>query len=819
VRNISTNVNESTIKLTHQREADGRVAITTVLLTTGDTYRESIWAQEAADRARYVNNLCADKPGIGTSERKEIRKELEKIARATAIDLRFDTSGKVNGRASCSARLWSGSKIIETASLNLLAHDQRQKAIKHIAPYVAGRNASKRKIARVEKDLDVLFRAELQRILTTPAQPSRLGFDPERPEKPAYELIDGVGLIWRKPTAGGGELPTLLTNFTARIVANVVRTDGVEKTRDLEIEAGLKGRPPQRFIVKAAEFEDMRWPMRELGGEAVIEPEDGFNRRARAAIQKLSTNVVQKVLHTHTGWMQSDEQWVYLHAGGVIAAADQPPRIDVALGDALSRYELPAPPSDPAWLKQCIRASLRILELGAAHIVYPLYCSIWRPLLGECDLSTFINGRTQSFKSELASLLARHYGAAMHAKALPGSWDSTLNHLRDMAFKLKDAPFPIDDFKPGVLKARDAAEMHKLADKILRAQGNLSERGRCDEFGNSRASKRPRGMIIATGEELPFGQSLRARMWIIDLSPRDIDSAILSQCQKDAREGLYAASMSGAIRWLATDGRIGEIRSTFRGELEKQRPTAIEALQRMHLSGDDLRRTTDNTLNLQIAFGHFLHFALKSKAITDGEASKLLDNCWAALVRSAELQARHQRDEDPVSRFFQLLRSALSSNIAYISAADGSEPGAEINLACGYRRRSTFWDPGKTRIGAYTDDCLCLDTETSFRVANDVVGPNGDGIGVSSPTALGKHLVAKGLIVGAAGDDRHGRRTERRRIAGEIRMVWRVPHDALGIPGPNEGGVFSARARAQEPEVPDLDDQTLDFRGKAEVGS
>jgi hypothetical protein len=401
VRNISTNVNESTIKLTHQREADGRVAITTVLLTTGDTYRESIWAQEAADRARYVNNLCADKPGIGTSERKEIRKEIEKIARATAIDLRFDTSGKVNGRASCSARCGrdrrSSRRPVSTCS-RTTSDKRRSSTSRRTSP--AATRAS-RKIARVEKDLDALFRAELQRILTTPAQPSRLGFDPERPEKPAYELIDGVGLIWRKPTAGGGEIPTLLTNFTAKIVANVVRTDGVDRTRDLEIEAALKGRAPQRFTVKATEFEDMRWPMRELGGEAVIEPEDGFNRRARGGDPEAQhERRAQGPAHAHR--LDGNRRAVGLpprrrrNRRGRPAAADR--RRAGRRADALRAA---GAAGDPAWLKRCIRASLRILELGAAHIVYPLYCSIWRPLLGECDLSTFINGRTQSFKSEL----------------------------------------------------------------------------------------------------------------------------------------------------------------------------------------------------------------------------------------------------------------------------------------------------------------------------------------------------------------------------------------------------------------------------------
>lgn len=772
------------------RDKERKLEVVVTLPGGAEPFKDWVWVKDRQECRAFLERFCAAHRGVDAEDRVRLRDAMNRIRKAHELDIDIHLPHKVNGTGKISIDYYSGSRIAWSSNGDLVNDTSRRTLADKIARvHLGNRKTSPAALKRLVDLVDRRLLDELEtmrRKSATPAAPPVIDA-----EKVQYERVDGVGMVWLKP-AQGGNVPQLLTNFTARILANVVRTDGVERSRDLEVEAALRGNPPRRFTVRAADFEKMKWPMLELGGEAVIEPEDGFDRRARVAIQKLSPDVPEKLLHTHTGWVERDGRWLYLHAGGAIAADDAPAGIDVALGDALARYQLPAPPADPAWLKQCVRASLRVLDLGAPHVVYPLYCSIWRPLLGECDLSTFINGRTQSFKSELASLVARHFGAGMHAKALSGSWDSTLNHLRDMAFKLRDAIFVIDDFKPGVLKARDAAEMHKLADRILRAQGNLSERGRCDEYGNSRASKRPQGMILATGEELPFGQSLRARMWIVDLSPRDIDSSVLSLCQADAREGLYAAAMAGGIRWLATGGRIGGIRGGFRSELEAQRPAAVDALRGMNLSGDDLRRTTDNTLNLQLAFGHFLRFALQSRAVTDGEASKLHDQCWAALVQSAELQARHQRDEDPVSRFFHLLRSALSSGLAYVSAADGSEPPEGWKLACGYRKRGSLWEPGRTRVGSYLPRGVALDTEASFRIANDVVGPSGDGIGVSSPAALGKHLAAKGMLV-TSGDDEHGRRTGRQRIDGRLRTVWCVPHHALEIPGPEEGGVFRAR--------------------------
>ena len=66
-----------------------------------------------------------------------------------------------------------------------------------------------------------------------------------------YRATPG-GLIWDKPTQNGS-VPTPLTNFTARIVADVSEDDGSEVKRSFEIEATLGSRT-DRFSVTAATF-------------------------------------------------------------------------------------------------------------------------------------------------------------------------------------------------------------------------------------------------------------------------------------------------------------------------------------------------------------------------------------------------------------------------------------------------------------------------------------------------------------------------------------------------------------------------------------
>src|SRR5262249_53586200 len=76
---------------------------------------------------------------------------------------------------------------------------------------------------------------------------------PEAPDAQYSEDDDGI--IWNRPVKGGS-LPIRVTNFRARIVADVTRDDGVEVTRHYEIAACL-GAHSYRFMVAASQYRGM----------------------------------------------------------------------------------------------------------------------------------------------------------------------------------------------------------------------------------------------------------------------------------------------------------------------------------------------------------------------------------------------------------------------------------------------------------------------------------------------------------------------------------------------------------------------------------
>ena len=276
-----------------------------------------------------------------------------------------------------------------------------------------------------------------------------------------------------------------------------------------------------RCTVPASQFAAMNWPMEHLGAKATIYAGSGMRDHARAATQLLSGEVPERTVYTHLGWQTTGEGPVYLHYSGVIGASGPVPSVEVRIDEALAGFVLPSPP-DGDDLIAAVRASLGIVGLrpgeGVAPdaITFPVYSAIWRAVLGGTDFSIHETGPTGEGKTEIAALAQQHWGAGLDARNLPGSWSSTGNSLEGQAFAAKDAIFVVDDFVAGA-SIHDQARLHREADRVLRAQGNRSGRGRMRADGSLRPPKPPRGLILSTGEDIPRGQSLRSRLVVLEV--------------------------------------------------------------------------------------------------------------------------------------------------------------------------------------------------------------------------------------------------------------------------------------------------------------
>src|SRR5262249_55040714 len=154
------------------------------------------------------------------------------------------------------------------------------------------------------------------------------------------------------------------------------------------------------------------------------------------------------------------------------------------------------------------------------RLTFPLLAAVYRAVLTDSDFSLHLAGPTGSFKSEAAALAQQHFGAGMDARHLPASWSSTGNALEGLAFTAKDALLVVADVAP-TGSAADIQRFHKDADRLFRGQGNRAGRQRMRADASLRPAKPPRGLVLSTGEDVPRGQSLRARLLVQDISPGD----------------------------------------------------------------------------------------------------------------------------------------------------------------------------------------------------------------------------------------------------------------------------------------------------------
>ena len=607
-----------------------------------------------------------------------------------------------------------------------------EKARKKVAERLAGITGD------TAEELDIRLLAKLGQ-LAPPAPPAATGAATPGTEFP-YEATPG-GLIWNKDTSGEIVL-TPLTTFTAKIVGQVLEDDGAETRRLFEIEAVLRGRT-YRFQVPSGQFATMNWPMEHLGAGAALWPGFGIRDHARAAIQFLSGEPPERRVYAHLGWREIGGIWHYMHAGGAIGPVGPVASIEVSLAGDLERYRLPDPPTGND-LVEAVRSSLRMLDVAGDSVTVPLCCAVWRAPLGGIDSGLHMVGATVA-----------------EARRRWQPWLSTDNALENLAFSAKDALLVVDDFCPTGSQF-DVQAMHRKADRVFRGLGNTAGRGRLRSDGTARPTKPPRGMVLSTGEDVPRGQSLRARMLVLEV-PRQgvgaVDWGNLTACQADAAAGVYAQAMAGYLRWLAP--RYREIRKELRSEINALREQAYRSGQH--------RRTPDNVANLAVGIRTFSDFAREVGALDQTQADALWTRCWSALGNAAAAQQEHQADSDPVHRFMELLMAVISSGRAHLTDSNGDAPQKattwgwrEVEVGTGEYARID-WRPQGAHIGWLDGEDIYLQADAAYAVVQKLARDEGDHLTVALPT-LKKRLNERGMLASTEKYISKGREVERLEI-------------------------------------------------------
>lgn len=688
------------------------------------------------------------------------------VIMATGLDDYLKTQGKTNFSDLINSAIdYPIERHLDKLSNMKLSSMDCRKKFNEIIPYIAVSDDKEFLIQCTSKALKHGIKDIRKKVSTA------FGFSKKGRAKSSRESIYSIQnhqFFCRKETAEGPRYIEL-TNFEAEIIGQEASDDGGECKNSYLIRGMLaNGRELPTATVPCDQFPSLIWVTKNWPFGAIVNAGIGAKDHTRAAIQHLSKNVVDKTLYLHTGWRHLGDEYKYLTTTGGVGVNGLDKKIKVEPGGELNSYALPEPPTNPTSLHKAVHCTLDLQSVASLRVSTPILAAIFRAVLGEVmklDFSIFIAGPTGTFKTELTALAQAHFGASFNGRNLPANWASTANANERKSFLTKDALIVIDDFAPSGTAA-DISRLHRDADRLFRAAGNSAGRSRLTSELDLRPPSWPRGLIMASGEDIPKGHSCQARLFVVEVSPNEVYKDKLSILQGYAAEGLFAQTMAAFVKWVAP--KLDSIKQQLHDDLQSFRSND----QQCDIPRFSHRRTPDIVFSLHVGAKIFFEFAESVGAIDQSQRAQLEKDSLTALKEAAFQQEDGLASEEIHYRFLELLNAAFTTGQAHLISSDDSLPITDHAL-WGYRREDNSWRAGGSKIGwiAQQEGHIYLHPSSTFMIVQQVAAKQGTNIGVNQKT-LWKRLAESSISITR---DKESKNTLQKTVGGLRTRVIVIP--------------------------------------------
>lgn len=578
-----------------------------------------------------------------------------------------------------------------------------------------------------------------------------------------------------------------LANFVARIVKSIEKDNGAEKLTFYEIDGLLihsqkKLRPIQ---VPAQDFESMKW-LTMWGPEPTLFPGSTIRDLVRFAIQSTASAVISERIFTHLGWINIDDKWAYLHAGGALGV----PNVKVELEPRLQNYQLTGSNTSN---REAMEASLNLLNIAPHRVTLVLWAFTylsplceWLRWLGiEPKFLVWLHGYTGSRKTTLAKLFLCHFGDLLEHP--PASFKDTANSVEKRGFDTKDSLLLIDDYHP-TSSPGEKKKMESLAQQILRGYGDRVGRGRMKQDTTLRADYPPRGNALITAEDLLSGSSSIARLFPAELLKTDVNLELLTHAQLDFEK--LSTAMEGYLDWVGqamSEPDHSELRELF---VEKR-------LAASHLGVHG--RLVEAAVWLYLGLNLGLRYAESIGAVTAEMVQKLQTEGWNLFLGIANEQGQQVTEIKPSSRFLTIVSQMLANQSIYCDNVH-REPRPETV------------PKSSTHVGWHDDNYYYFLPELIYNEVSQFLSKRGEQFPVS-PSTLWKELADADLthteISKESGKERRHMLAKKVIKGQRQRLLW-LKRDVL-----HEKIEKKAKNTAREKKrVGDNEDDELDLSGE-----
>jgi hypothetical protein len=554
-----------------------------------------------------------------------------------------------------------------------------------------------------------------------------------------------------------------LTNFDAAIIYETTITNGIDNSKAFTVEGALhNGTPLTTFNVEANAFDKLEWLPTNWGAKAQVTVGTMYKAHVAAAIKERS-NPTERIVYSHTGWIEKNGKFHYLTNRGGINAAGLNEDIETELQGSLADYDLPAPNENyTEKLSDILQRFLNVMDDGTALLLVGAAFRATLSHFEKCTVSVFLQGTTGTYKTATSGCVQAFFGKEFNGSHLPENWSSTGNAMEKKAFLCKDALFTIDDFVARGTPS-EVSRLHRDAERVLRAQGNQSGRDRLTSTTEVRGAYIPQGLILATGEDIPNGHSLQARCVILSIKKGATNTDTLTALQELAEQESLAQLMSNFLSWgadQADQNKIKGLISAAHDDCIKELPTSGHT------------RMRDNLTSLMSGIWLLLQFGKERGDISDGEIAKFKTATLNAATKVAELQMSVDREASDADRFIEFLRSSLAMGAAHLVNERGHYPSDHHNWGwkvTGSLQHEKIEGQGP-KIGWTFNGKIHLDMKAALSVIKTFSTRLGNHLG-SSERAISKALFEAGML---AKHDK-GRHTAKVSVEGRRENVICLP--------------------------------------------
>lgn len=301
----------------------------------------------------------------------------------------------------------------------------------------------------------------------------------------------------------------------------------------------------KQLIVTRSELLTPHWIMMKLGAEFYLKPVPRNYDIMKTLIGDLLCYAQELHIYDQIGWIETDDNWHYLHQEGTIGApfpyeiVNQCSKKIVHTG--ISKQE-------------SFEFVLSMLKIASPSITAPLLLfnllAVMNQLFRRCDCEPrfilWITGMTGVRKTTLSKLFFNIFENQQDSVA--ANFLDTNTSLELKAAEFKDCVMLLDDYRIPTT-VRESNEINYKADYILRAYGDRCVKSRSTKKLSRQQEFRPLGLCAVTGECLVDGKSNNARLIEILVESDDVDLNALTYCQENIHQ--YSSFIYDFIEYLS----------------------------------------------------------------------------------------------------------------------------------------------------------------------------------------------------------------------------------------------------------------------------